>query len=650
MSFHMTDLPLSSVDDVRAYLAAIIESSDDIIISKNLDGTITSWNPAAERVFGYTRQEAIGKHISLIIPENRLDEEFVIIGKIKAGLRIEHFETVRRTKSGQPVDLSITISPIKNDKGVIIGASKIAREISGQKAAERDSAYLASIVDSSDDAIISTSLEGIITSWNSSAQSVYGYTAKEAIGQNINILLPEEKLDEEHTILSKIKSGQRIDHFETLRKTRDGRLINISLTISPIRDWSGNIIGVSKIARDISKQKLTETQLLESNRRKDEFLANISHELRTPMNAVIGLANILGMSTTMSDKEKQYVSTLKQSADGLMELINNLLDFSRFETGALELESIEFDLTEVINKTVSLMGIKAQEKNLPLRVNYAPSLRKFYMGDPLRIQQILTNLVGNAIKFTEKGSVEINISAVEIGPIKTQLTISVADSGIGIPEEKIAAIFDKFVQADASTTRKYGGSGLGLSICKAFVAAMSGEISVQSREGLGSTFTVSLPLRLSKQAAMIDDAASDTQKERKNVLIVDDYEPNTLVVSAMLDKFGYDYDIAANGLEALRFFHLTKYDTIIMDVQMHDMDGFETTQQIRMNEISSGLKRTPIIAMTAHVMERDKQKCLETGMDDFIPKPFDLATLEATLKKYIAPPGIVTPFPARNER
>ena len=621
--------------ELHGHLAAIVESSDDAIIGKTLDGIITSWNAAAVRLFGWTPAEAIGRHISLIIPKDREDEEFLIIGKVKTGQRLEHFETVRQTKTGGLVDISLTVSPIKDAAGKIVGVSKIARDIGITKQAERLSASLAAIVDSSDDAIISKTLDGVITSWNAAAIRTFGYTAEEAIGQHINLIIPADKLDEEFSILGRVRAGQKVDHFETVRRAKNGDLLDISLTVSPLRDGTGRILGASKVARNITEQKRVETQLRESNRRKDEFLANMSHELRTPMNAVLGLAHILSLSQNLNPKEQQCVAMLRQSGDNLLSLINNLLDFSKLDNQDMELESVEFNLAEVVEKTVVMLDVKAQEKKLPLKVVYHQDLRDRYVGDPLRLQQVLTNLVGNAIKFTETGQIEINVRVKEERAQDSVLLFDIMDTGIGIAEDKTAIIFDKFTQADASMTRKYGGSGLGLSICQAIVRAMNGSICVVSRPGIGSTFTVEVTLENGAKPAQSAANQDAPKKVHRNVLVVEDYEPNTLVATSMLDHLGYSYDVAKNGLEALRKAERGTFDAILMDVQMPGMDGFESTRLIRAFEKEQKRKTTPIIAMTAHVLDRDKSRCFDAGMDDFIPKPFDPAHLKNLLARHI---------------
>ncbi|MFO1241646.1 MAG: PAS domain S-box protein [Rickettsiales bacterium] len=626
--------------DAQAYLAAIVMSSDDAIISKDLCGNITSWNGAAERIFGYTSDEAVGKHISIIIPPDRLDEEDYILGQIRQGNRIDHFETIRRRKNGEMLNLSVTISPIKNSQGAVIGASKVGRDITALKKAERTSAYLSAIIESSNDAIISTDLNGFITSWNKSAERIFGYISSEVVGRHITLIIPVERLDEEDKILATLREGNRIEHFETLRRHKNGTMIPVSLTVSPIRDAAGNVIGASKVSRDISDRIKSEQALKEMSRKKDEFLANMSHELRTPMNAVIGLANILKNMDTLPENAKKFVDTLKISADNMMDLVNDLLDFAKIDAGTAAVENVEFCLTEQVEKVISVLNVKASEKNLALYVNYAPSLSQDYSGDPLRVRQILTNLLSNAVKFTEQGSVELDISAEPGAEIEsTNVIFKVSDTGIGIPEDKLSSIFEKFVQADSSITRRYGGSGLGLAITKAFIEKMKGTIEVESVHGAGTTFTVTIPFKNVRHVSRVENlsarAAPAIPVTHKHVLLVEDYEPNIMVARTMLEQMGYGYDVALNGFEALRKFVHGTYDVILMDVQMHELDGLEATRRIRRIEAEKGLQPTPIIAMTAHVREQDKHKCLEAGMDNFISKPFEPAELSEKVACYV---------------
>ena len=380
-----------------------------------------------------------------------------------------------------------------------------------------------------------------------------------------------------------------------------------------------------------------------ANKAKSDFLANMSHEIRTPMNAVIGLTHIL-QTTRLDAKQKQCVDVLQSSSESLMMLINDLLDIDKMEALDIELEHAPFSMTAVLDQVISVMSVKAKQKGINLIVHYESGLYKTYIGDSGRIRQIVLNLVGNAVKFTDRGgSVSVFFANGGKGNGKKAITVTVTDTGIGIPEDKIEMIFERFIQADASITRKYGGTGLGLSISQALAQRMGGTISVTSVVGQGSSFVLhlSLPVEASesesethyqKNIIYLDMQANAAMRP---ILLVEDYEPNVLVATSMFNNFGYRYEVTRNGQEAVERFVSGKYSIVLMDVEMPLMDGYATTRNIRGIEKSTASPAIAIIAMTAHAMKGDREKCLAAGMNDYIAKPFSPHQLQAVLNKYL---------------
>ncbi|KAA9035894.1 PAS domain S-box protein [Ginsengibacter hankyongi] len=474
-------------------LSAIVQSSTDAIIGESFDGTITSWNEAAEKIFGYTANEAIGNSIFIIIPQELSDEEINIINQVKNGKRIEQYETLYKTKENWKILIALTISPLKNETGKIIGISKIARDIPEQKEAFVKQAILASIVDSSDDAIVSKTLNGIITSWNNAAQKMFGYSEEEAIGKHISLIIPRDRLHEETIIIENIRNGIKMEHFETIRVAKNGREINISLAVSPIRDKSGQIIGASKIARDITEKIEAEKQrqlyikrLQELNDYKDDFMAMASHELKTPLTVI--KANLQILEHKMGhDSNLNFVHHTLKQVNKLSDLITNLLDITKIQAGKLELNFAEFDINtllrdiiENIQQTTSQHKIIFKEAKQPMLTN----------GDEERIGQVIVNILTNAIKYSP-GSTDIFVEAYKKN---NNIIVSIQDNGIGIEQTDLENIFTRFYRASGIAST-FAGSGIGLYISSEIVKKHGGEIWADSEPDKGSVFYFSLPVK-----------------------------------------------------------------------------------------------------------------------------------------------------------
>lgn len=424
-----------------------------------------------------------------------------------------------------------------------------------------------------------------------------------------------------------------------------------------------------RLGRALDEAEAAREKAEAANLAKSEFLANMSHEIRTPMNVMIGLTSILKDTQPLSDKQREFLSVLQLNADSLLTLINDLLDFAKLEDGNMEFEHTPFDVRALVQELQDMHSTQMAEKRLRMLADVSGLSEPYYLGDPLRIRQVLTNLMSNAIKFTESGYIKIIARNEEPNADgMSSVVLEVADSGVGIPKDKLEAIFEKFTQADTSTTRKYGGTGLGLAICRTIVEQMGGSISVASEKGEGTRFTVRLPLSVAdveaeeepKQQeptrAVLDETPaptvqSKTKPEKKTpaknsrkkqakptrrILLVEDYEPNILVATTLLEGYGYAYDVARNGTEAIHRFNDARYDLILMDMQMPEMDGFETTRRIRSIEDAHNGDAVPIIAMTAFAMAGDREKCIAAGANDYVSKPFDPDQLKEKIASWFS--------------
>ena len=501
------------------------------------------------------------------------------------------------------------------------------------------------IVDSSDDAIVSKDLHSTIMSWNKGAERIFGYSAEEMIGESIIKLLPPDRPNEEAKILARLERGERVEHFETRRQRKDGKVIDVSLTISPIRSSEGVIVGASKIARDITEQKaalrkLAETheQLQRADRVKSEFLTTLSHELRTPLNAILGWVQILKDGATKEDI-LQGIPIIERNVRIQSQMIEDLLDMSRIEAGKVSLDVQRVDLAAVVAAGIETVRPAANAKEIRLTSAFA-SVNGIVMGDKDRLQQIIWNLLANAVKFTpKKGRIHIVIKRID-----SHVAIDVTDTGQGIAPEFLGQVFDRFRQADATTTRRHGGLGLGLSIVKNLIELHGGSVQVASQgPGLGATFTVSLPLQPvrhepeaeaeARRNTAVDKAAIQVNLGGVKVLVVDDEKDSVGTIKRILELHGAEVRGAYSMEEGLREFTQFTPDVVLSDIGMPEHDGYELITCLR---ALPGGRTVPAVALTALARSEDRTRALRAGFQLHVAKPVDFTELVAVVQNLAA--------------
>jgi PAS domain S-box-containing protein len=503
------------------------------------------------------------------------------------------------------------------------------------------SSRLAAIVASSDDAIISKTLDGTIVTWNEGAERMFGYAAHEAVGKQITLIIPTDHLSEEPAILERLRRGERIDHYQTVRQRKDGTRIDISLSVSPLRNAAGTIVGASKIARDITESKHLQHELEGAlraerdargeaerlSRLKDEFLATLSHELRTPLNAILGWATLLKQVPAGSTDHLRGLETIERNARVQSQIIGDLLDMSRIISGKVQLDVQPVDLNEVVAAAIEAVRPSAEGKKLRLRTTLDAKAGRI-RGDPNRLQQVFWNLLTNAVKFTPAGgSVHVVLERVN-----SHVEVSVEDTGIGINPEFLGFVFDRFRQADASTTRRHAGLGIGLSIVKHLVELHGGNVRVKSQgQGLGATFSVVLPISVVRDgpsrppSQSFGDADVATLKLPSlagvTALVVDDESDARVLIGRLIEAAGGSAVPAESVQEALRLIDAHRIDVVVSDIGMPDVDGYGLIQEIRARDTPA--RNVMAIALTAYARAEDRQRALLAGYQMHLAKPID---------------------------
>jgi len=617
------------------FLASIVESSDDPIISKTLDSTIQSWNAAAERVFGHTAEQAIGRHISLIMPPDRLNEEDHIIARIRAGERVEHFETVRVRRDGTPINVSLTISPIRDDNGNVVGASKIARDITERKRIEADRQRLVSLVENSTDFIGICDMKFVPFYVNRAGLELVGLDSLDIACQTPvrEFFFTEDQSRMMNEFFPSVMEHGDGEVEVRFRQFKTGAAIWMLYRVFALTDSDGNRIGLATVSRDITQRRQLEddlrklaAELSETNRRKDEFLAMLAHELRNPLAPILNGLQVLRLTVGNNGQATSAYDMMDRQLGQMVRLIDDLLDVSRITRGKIELKRERIDLVSVVNQAVEAVRPLCDNMGHHLAVDLPPK-SLYLQGDPTRLAQVVGNLLTNACKFTEQGGK----IGVKLEHDDTHGIIRVRDNGVGINPDQLPRIFEMFTQLDATLERSQGGLGIGLSLAKTLVEMHDGTIEAHSTGmGQGSEFIVRLPL-LSDRVTPVPQSINTPQSHGgtpRRILVVDDNRDSAESLAMLLRLLNNDVHAAHDGVEAVEMATRLKPDLILMDIGLPKMNGYEACGRIR--EQSWG-KQITLIALTGWGQDDDRRKSKEAGFDGHLVKPVEHAALTKLL-------------------
>jgi PAS domain S-box-containing protein len=651
-----------------ALQSAIFNSANFSSIATDAKGVIQIFNVGAERMLGYTAADVMNK----ITPADISDPQEVIarakaltielgtpitpgfealVFKASRGIEdIYELTYIRKDGSRFPAVVSVTALRDAQDSIIgylLIGTDNTARkqvEAEQQKLAQRlrdQQFYTRSLIESNIDAIITTDPFGIITDVNKQMEALTGCTRDELIGAPFKSYFTDPERAE--AAIKLVLRETNVTDYELTARALDGKKTVVSYNATTFYDRGRTLQGVFAAARDVTERKRVEAELQQAksaaesaSQTKSEFLASMSHEIRTPMNAIMGIADLLA-KTPLSAEQDKYVQIFRRAGDNLLNLINDILDLSKVEASQLELERTGFSLNDLLEKVTEMVAVRAHEKGLALVCEIAPNVPTYLVGDPTRVRQVLLNLVGNAIKFTESGEVSLRVMPDGDSSVPTALRFTISDTGIGIPGEKLGPVFERFSQADSSTTRRFGGSGLGLTISKRLVELMGGRIWVESTVEKGSVFSFAVPFEIwdgaTGRAAVPVGTGPEPQLPALRILLAEDSPDNCAITMAYLEDTPYRVEIAETGAIAFEMFAAGHYDLVLMDRQMPVMDGLTATRTIRAWEKANDRPPTPIIALTASALKGDREKCLAAGCTAFLTKPIKQEVLLQAIKE-----------------
>jgi PAS domain S-box-containing protein len=609
-------------------LEVALASIGDAVIVTDQQGKVSFLNPIAESLTGWSSAAAEGQPLAsvfrIVNERTRAPVEHPVEKVLRSGV-IQGLanHTVLLSKDGREVPIDDSAAPIRTQEGEVIGVVLVFRDITERRQSELQAAWLSSIVQSSDDAIISKNLDGTITSWNPAAERLYGFAAAEIIGKPITTIIPPDLLDEERHILARLRRGERIEHFDTVRLTKHGERIDVSLTVSPIQDSEGTIVGASKIARDIRARRQLESRLRDEQRLKDEFLATLGHELRNPIAPIYTSAELLARSPQGFPGYAAVVNVIRRQVRHLTRLVDDLLDVARITQGLITLENEAVTVGDVIAQGVETVGPLLREKRHEL-VETSAAGPLFVRGDKARLVQCISNIVGNAAKYTPAGG-QIRITTRSDND---QVAIEVQDNGAGIPADLLSRVFDLFVQGKQAVDRAPGGLGIGLTMVRRLVEMHGGSVGVRSPgPGRGTTVEMTLPLAEAPTASGTEHAVTDLPRRR--VFLVDDNADAAQSLAMLLQMQGQDVQAVYSARDALSRIGAFNPDVVLLDIGLPEIDGYELIR--RLKEMPD-LRGARFVALTGYGQPADKERALRAGFHLHLVKPVSYEELARVLK------------------
>ena len=621
----------------------IVDQANDIIYRGDANGYCIYINPATTRILGYNEEELLGKHFTELVTEDQLEAVVAFYTKQQKELmENSYFEFTVKTKDGKKKWLGQNVNLIV-DQGRILGISAVARDITIQKQTEeqvkRNETKYRRIIENMLLGLLEVDTEGKVISANSRFTEMTGYSESELIGKEPSKLLMDEENQQVINQKNKEREVGESSVYEVKCKSKNGSELWLMISGAPRFNKEGEFIGSTGIHMDITEQKNLLSQLQkakqsaeDSSKAKETFLAHMSHEIRTPLNSVLGMTHLL-QETEPNEEQKEYLEAIKYSSEILLNIISDILDISKIEAGEAEFNESTFDLVELVKAQQRTFAFRMQEKKVDVNLKVDPKLNHQLIGDKLFINQILMNLLGNAAKFTEKGSIDIEVEKGKETSEYVFIQFQIKDSGIGIEEDQLKHIFESFKQADQNTALTYGGTGLGLSIVKHLVNLHGGSIRVESEPQKGTCFEILIPFKrtdLPNQSPQLqDDLSSRDYLKGKRVLVAEDNLMNQKFLKKVLEKFEMSFTMCQDGEDALAEAKRNEFDLILMDVQMPKMNGYQSTQFIR--QLNNKNSQIPIIALTASALVDERRKALESGMNEHLSKPFSPDELKTAM-------------------